>query len=191
MKNKKQAIIEAASKIISEKGYSLTTIDEITKRAGIGKGTFYIYFKNKDALFYAIIEENFTNFLNEVKTSIEKIDDFFEKIRKFIEMYLSHHEKNYFLFKILVQEKPSIKQGEFMKFWNTFFARWNFLKNEISGQIKAGTLKNFGADDIMHSLLGILHGNIHKWLLSGREYPLVKKTNIVYQMFVNGIRNKK
>ncbi|HOL35929.1 MAG TPA: TetR/AcrR family transcriptional regulator [bacterium] len=191
MKNKKQAIIEAASKIIGEKGYSLTTIDEIAAKSGIGKGTFYIYFKNKDDLFFAIIEENFNQFLSNAKASIEKIDDFFEKIRKFIEMYLSHHEKNYFLFKILVQEKPSIKKGEFMKFWSTFFSRWDFLKNEISDQIKAGTLKNFGADDIMHSLLGILHGNIHKWLLSGREYSLVKKTDIVYQMFVNGIRNKK
>ncbi len=191
MKNKKQAIIEAASKIIGEKGYSLTTIDEIAAKSGIGKGTFYIYFKNKDDLFFAIIEENFNQFLSNAKASIEKIDDFFEKIRKFIEMYLSHYEKNYFLFKILVQEKPSIKKGEFMKFWSTFFSRWDFLKNEISDQIKAGTLKNFGADDIMHSLLGILHGNIHKWLLSGREYSLVKKTDIVYQMFVNGIRNKK
>ncbi|HPO52568.1 MAG TPA: TetR/AcrR family transcriptional regulator [bacterium] len=191
MKNKRKAIIEAASKIIGEKGYSLTTIDEIAAKSGIGKGTFYIYFKNKDDLFFAIIEENFNQFLSNAKASIEKIDDFFEKIRKFIEMYLSHYEKNYFLFKILVQEKPSIKKGEFMKFWSTFFSRWDFLKNEISDQIKAGTLKNFGADDIMHSLLGILHGNIHKWLLSGREYSLVKKTDIVYQMFVNGIRNKK
>ncbi|MGB9642649.1 MAG: TetR/AcrR family transcriptional regulator [Candidatus Ratteibacteria bacterium] len=191
MKNKRKTIIEAASKIIGKKGYSLTTVDEITAKSGIGKGTFYIYFKNKDDLFYAIIEENFNQFLVDVKTTIEKIDDFFEKIRKVIEMYLSHHEKNYFLFKILIQEKPSIKKGEFMKFWNTFFSRWDFLKKEISEQIKAGTLQNLESDDVMYSLLGILHGNIHRWLLSGREYSMVKKTDIVYQMFVNGIRNRK
>ncbi len=191
MKDKRKTIIEAASAMIGEKGYSLTTIDEITKRAGIGKGTFYIYFKNKDALFYAIIEENFTNFLNEVKTSIEKIDDFSEKIKKVIEMYLSHHEKNYFLFKILTQEKPSLKKGAFIKFWNTFFSRWDFLKSEILHEIKKGTLKQFEPDDIIYAFLGIMHGNIHKWLLNERRYSLTRKTDTVYQLFVDGIRNRK
>jgi len=188
MKNKRESIIEVASKTFGEKGYSLTTIDEITKKAGIGKGTFYIYFKNKDDLFYAIVEENFNNFLNEVKTEIEKIDNFFARLKKFIEMYLLHHEKNYFLFKILVQEKPSLKRGEFIKFWNTFFSKWDFLKNEILKQIKEGTLKKLDPDDIMYSFLGILHGNIHRWLLSGRQYSLSKKTDTVYELFINGIR---
>ncbi|MGB9677884.1 MAG: substrate-binding domain-containing protein [Candidatus Ratteibacteria bacterium] len=56
MENKKELILKIGEKIISEKGYTKTTIDEIAKKSGIGKGTFYLYFKNKEDLFLSIIE---------------------------------------------------------------------------------------------------------------------------------------
>ena len=44
----KGALLNAASEIFAEKGMDLTTIDNITERANLGKGTFYYYFDNKN-----------------------------------------------------------------------------------------------------------------------------------------------
>jgi len=192
MENKRNLILKAGEEIISKKGFSNATVEEITKRAKVGKGTFYLYFKNKDDLFYSIIKEGLNALVIEIRKTIEKIDDFFEKLKKGIEMYLAYHQKNYFLFKILLQEKPFLKNKNFVNFWDDFFNRWDFIKKGIKEQIKKKKIvKNIQPDDFLYSLLGILHGNIHRWLVQGRKYPLVEKKDLIYEIFVKGIRRRK
>ena len=48
-------LLNAATEVFLEKGYSASTIDEIAVRAKAGKITFYKHFGNKEALFEAII----------------------------------------------------------------------------------------------------------------------------------------
>ncbi len=189
MKNKRELILKIGEKIISEKGYSKTTIEEITKKAKIGKGTFYIYFKDKRDLFFSIIKEGLENLMEKIKKEVEKIDDFFERLKKGVEIYLSYHEKNYALFKILLQEKPFIKRKNFEIFWKDFFNKWEvFMKEGFEKQIKEGKIKDVEIDDIIYSLIGILHGNIHRWIVSGRKYSLVAKKDIIFEIFTEGIR---
>jgi len=54
--NTKNELVECAIKLIKEKGYDTTTIDEICEVAGITKGTFYYHFKSKEELttFYFV-----------------------------------------------------------------------------------------------------------------------------------------
>ncbi len=44
----KNKIIEAAKELIKEKGLSNVSVDDITKQAGVAKGSFYVYFKKKE-----------------------------------------------------------------------------------------------------------------------------------------------
>ena len=44
---KKNALLNAAFKLFLDKGINNTSIDDITKKSGIAKGTFYLYFKDK------------------------------------------------------------------------------------------------------------------------------------------------
>ena len=48
-------ILQAAEEIFVEKGYYNASIDEIAARVGIGKGTFYAHFANKETLIVALI----------------------------------------------------------------------------------------------------------------------------------------
>ena len=50
MSNKRQHIIEEAFRIIYQRGYNGTGINEIVKAAGVPKGSFYYYFENKEQL---------------------------------------------------------------------------------------------------------------------------------------------
>jgi AcrR family transcriptional regulator len=49
-------IAEAAFELFLEKGFSATRIDDVAVRAGVSKGTIYLYFENKEALFNAAID---------------------------------------------------------------------------------------------------------------------------------------
>lgn len=49
-------IIEAALALFTQKGYAATRLDEVAARAGISKGTLYLYFESKEALFKAVVQ---------------------------------------------------------------------------------------------------------------------------------------
>jgi AcrR family transcriptional regulator len=50
-------IIAAAIDLFAEKGYAATRLDDVAKRAGVSKGTLYLYFASKDELFKALVGE--------------------------------------------------------------------------------------------------------------------------------------
>lgn len=54
--NKRKRLVQAAEKLFAQYGYRKVSIDEIVQNAGVAKGTFYLYFKNKDELYTHIIE---------------------------------------------------------------------------------------------------------------------------------------
>ena len=47
----------AALDLFVEKGFAATRLDDVAARAGVSKGTLYLYFDNKEALFKAVVEE--------------------------------------------------------------------------------------------------------------------------------------
>lgn len=56
-KKTKKAILNAAMTLFSQKGYENTSIEELSRAAGIGKGTIYTYFRTKSEIFLAFCEE--------------------------------------------------------------------------------------------------------------------------------------
>lgn len=53
--NKRTSILDAAYELFIEKSFKNTSIDDVVKSAGIAKGTFYLYFKDKHDLMERII----------------------------------------------------------------------------------------------------------------------------------------
>jgi AcrR family transcriptional regulator len=49
-------LIAAALLVFAERGFRQTTLEEVAARAGVSKGTVYLYFDSKDALFKAVVE---------------------------------------------------------------------------------------------------------------------------------------
>jgi len=57
--SKQESILEAASRVFSGREYHLVLTEEIAEEAGIGKGTIYRYFANKEDLYFATIVHGF------------------------------------------------------------------------------------------------------------------------------------
>lgn len=56
-KKTRQAIMDAAIRLFSEKGFEKTSVDELAKEAGVGKSTIYGYFHTKNEIFLAFCED--------------------------------------------------------------------------------------------------------------------------------------
>jgi AcrR family transcriptional regulator len=53
----RRAILDAARQRFLHYGYKKTTVDEITTDAGVAKGTMYLYFTNKEAILFTLVQE--------------------------------------------------------------------------------------------------------------------------------------
>jgi AcrR family transcriptional regulator len=70
-KEKYNAIIEAAKNEFVSKGFEAARIDEIAKKAGVAKGTVYLYFPNKEALFDEMIKTVMMPLIEGIKQALE------------------------------------------------------------------------------------------------------------------------
>jgi len=67
-----QEILEAAFNEFSRNGYAMTTLDQIAERAGVTKGTIYVYFENKEHLFISMVREL-------MRATLDTVQDMFER----------------------------------------------------------------------------------------------------------------
>lgn len=69
---KSLSILKAALGVFSQQGYGKTTIEDIAKAAGIGKGTVYEYFRSKDTLFFALYDHVRSSFHETIYRDAER-----------------------------------------------------------------------------------------------------------------------
>ena len=76
---KRNQLLKSAYYLFTKKGFYKTTIQDISKRAGVGKGTFYLYFKDKEEIRDTLIVMKSSQLLKraiEAEPEPEKPDDF-------------------------------------------------------------------------------------------------------------------
>lgn len=59
-------ILGAALKVFAEKGFAGARMEDIARRAGVTKGTIYLYFENKEAVFKTLVRESIGSVIGEV-----------------------------------------------------------------------------------------------------------------------------
>jgi TetR/AcrR family transcriptional regulator len=67
-------LLEAALDLFVEKGYAATRAEEVAVRAGVSKGTLFLYFPSKEELFKAVVRENLARTVNEGASALEGFD---------------------------------------------------------------------------------------------------------------------
>lgn len=67
---RRRAILDAAETVMTERGFSATTMDDVAAAAELSKGTLYLYFENKDALCAAIAERQMQQSVPELSAAM-------------------------------------------------------------------------------------------------------------------------
>lgn len=91
---KKKLILETASEYFKTLGYGKTQIDKISKDLNIGVGTIYGYFKSKEGLFIAWLQNIINNVCEQMKEGCANVDEPVKKLAVVIDYKVSYFEKN-------------------------------------------------------------------------------------------------
>jgi AcrR family transcriptional regulator len=78
---KRNEILQASMKVFAQKGLANTKMTDIAEAAGIGKGTIYEYFKNKNEIFEASYQYFFEAMETSIAKKIFKVTDPVEKLK--------------------------------------------------------------------------------------------------------------
>jgi TetR/AcrR family transcriptional regulator len=67
-------LLDAALDLFVEKGFAATRAEEVAARAGVSKGTLFLYFPSKEELFKAVVRENISGRFQEWNQEFERFD---------------------------------------------------------------------------------------------------------------------
>jgi TetR/AcrR family transcriptional repressor of nem operon len=86
MTSTREQIVEAAGRLIHLRGFHKTSVDDILRECGVGKGNLYYYFKSKDELGYAALDRTLERIREDVLERVFTEDlDPWTQLERFLE----------------------------------------------------------------------------------------------------------
>lgn len=198
-------ILKAAEVVFAQKGYSLTTMDDVASEAQFSKATLYRYFKSKSEIFFEIILNSFEEVRQKLRKIKEKKKSAVEKLKEIIRfnLHFYHQKKN--ISRIFLMEKSLMKkicnlipEGEGLSSEQDLRLQENIkaktdeiykLMSEIFTEgIEAGEFRKMDVMDACYIFDALLHGFYFKRFWHEKEYSFEKSTDLIQTFFLYGIR---
>jgi AcrR family transcriptional regulator len=88
--NNREAILNSAREVFAELGYGATTVRDIIRKTGLASGTFYNYFKSKEEVFEAIMDDGMRRIRPRLKADRIRSRNFEEFIRNAYRTYFDY-----------------------------------------------------------------------------------------------------
>jgi AcrR family transcriptional regulator len=102
-KQKENAIFTSAYELFTTKGFDKTAINDIVKKAGVAKGTFYLYFRDKNHILDSIILKKTSTIIKEAftKTMKRESEDLIESVIFFTDYTIEYLKENIILLRLI------------------------------------------------------------------------------------------
>lgn len=144
-------LLEAAELVFGERGFEHSSISEITRRAGVALGTFYVYFPHKQAIFIELVDELGERLREKLHAAVEGKTTRLEKERAGFRAFFEFAGKHRNLYRI-VRQAEFVDEEVYLRYYRrlaTAYAR---------GLTRAMEVKDIGRFDpevIAYALMGI------------------------------------
>lgn len=135
-------LLDAAGEEFGARGYHETAISHITQRAGVGLGTFYVYFKSKEEVFRALVADMGARTRHALSESVKGAANRLEAERLGIKAYLDFVRGHKALYRI-VTEAQFVAPEAYRDYYRTFSAAY---RQELAQAAKRGEISP-GQDD--------------------------------------------
>jgi len=99
---RRSEILAAATKVFASKGFEATRMEEIAKVAGLAKGTLYLYFQSKDAIYQAVVQQAVSTLAKLTEEHVGKESEFAGKLAAFIAVRIAFWHEQQRLYRIIL-----------------------------------------------------------------------------------------
>lgn len=168
MKDARNTILESATELFAQKGYSASSIREISQAAGITKPVIYYHFRDKEHLYQELMMDMF----NQTSKNLLRLSKYRGSLRERLIDYVSSEFRNCkrdpnnirLLFRMMFSP-----EGEYPHF--NFVKEFQRERKVIADIINEGKAKNYQADaEVMATaLMGMILIAVLEYLFTGRR----------------------
>jgi AcrR family transcriptional regulator len=162
----RREILHSAREIFISDGYDGFSMRKLAEKIGYSPTTIYLYFRNKDDLLFAICEEFFETFFNELNNIRSVTEDPIETLRQALLFLVEFGLRNPNQYKVIFFTKSNIYGTMEELVEKESMARNTYLafKEMIRDCIAAGRLRELDEEVIAPALATISHGLVTKVL---------------------------
>jgi AcrR family transcriptional regulator len=132
-------LLDAAAEEFGARGYHETAISNITQRAGVGLGTFYVYFKSKEEVFRALVADMGARTRHALSESVKDAPNRLEAERLGIRAYLEFVRSHQSLYRV-VMEAQFVAPEAYREYYRVFSQSYTQQLSQAvdRGEIRAG-----------------------------------------------------
>jgi TetR/AcrR family fatty acid metabolism transcriptional regulator len=188
---KQDRILQAAIDVFAEHGYFNARVSDIAKRAEVADGTIYLYFKSKEQILMAALENAFDRFLLIANRELVEVHDPREKLKRLAELHLSSLSSNRGLAMVFQTElRQSAKfLSEFSRKHLTSY--FDLIRSIVREGQQAGVFRKQVSDKIAaNCFFGALDAMVTSWLISERDYPLAAAAGALVDVVLTGMEER-
>ena len=172
----KEKIVNAALMTFSKYGYHRTRMDDVAEAAKVSKGRLYLYFKNKEELFYAISERNIAELKQQLSTLFTGKENLISGSGNFYKNFRSKNTTNLekVFFEIIAESSRNLKLRKML--YEQRIKIFDVVIEYLNSQMQRGLIKKGTNTKAIASGLVSLYNGLSLSRVLGISESLNKQT---------------
>ena len=164
----RQALLDAAEEVFGQYSYDRASIAEITRRAGVAQGTFYVYFEDKRSAFVQLVQDLNRGMRRHIAMAVSGINDRIEMERVGLKAFFEFTSEHRALYKV-------VREAEFV---DADIYRWHYQRlaqaysRGLESAIDAGQIRrDISPETLAWMLMGISELMGSRWVILEHRAP--------------------
>ncbi|MCE7043220.1 TetR/AcrR family transcriptional regulator [Dyadobacter sp. CY312] len=192
----REKILLGADKLFQKYGLSKTTMEDIAREAGKGKSTLYYYFKSKEEIFDAIVQQEKGRLFNQIQEEISKVPTAVEKLRTFVTIRFLRLKDISNLYNVMIEEVRDVlnqQPGDFACPYRKQYDQKeaNIVKSILQYGIVTGEFRVFSESDLdmmVFVFMSAQHGLELDLIIYDKLDELLTRLNFLHEIMLSGIK---
>ena len=171
---RRESILDAARTVFARHGFAGTTMELIARAADVAKGTLYLYYPSKSAIYSAAVVEGLRELANETSRVLESGDAIRTILRAFFLTRLRYFEERVDFFRIYSAEVGNLGRAATQirqEYARLYDAQVDLLERALRTAAKAGDIGTVDARTVATAAFDLSHGLVVRHVRSVTEKP--------------------
>jgi TetR/AcrR family transcriptional regulator, cholesterol catabolism regulator len=183
---RRERIYEAALSLFREQGYESTTVDQITRQAGLAKGTFFNYFPTKDAVLRYLGTREIGRLGSVLSMNGNSRGTAIGKLKRLMAALAANLEEDRALVSLIFRKGvtvPDLLAGDAGGFSLQPVASLLIRQAQYNGEVN----RQLDPDGLAAALDALYLQQLVRWCESTRPYPLAERLTGIVDLLLLGI----
>src|SRR5579872_2357518 len=154
--NKRERILAAGLRLFANQTYQAVTMDRVAETAGVAKGTLYLYFPSKEALYLGILSDGLETVSKRYQAKMDTRQDVAARLRHAIDVTIQFYDERRDLLRLISTEEPRLAEAR-----NRLIENWRergfvFYTSLIEEGMRSGVFARTDSRVATLSILGAI-----------------------------------